>query len=340
MSAAEDSVTATCSVTDCHVAETGRCVDGFDLQACPHYGSAPEEPSVSDARDELDSTKSANIVLPSADSLGLAGASSVLRRSDARVIAIIGPRDAGKTSLIASLYDLFQAGPVSEMRYAGSQTLHAFELACHNARASSRRTEPDTFRTPLGGVRFFHLDLAGGPAGKGMSIVLGDRAGEEYQEVADDVSVAATFAEVCRAEALTLLIDGQRLVDAAARHNLRSDIIMLLRGLVAGGAVQSGQRLALVLTKIDVLRELDRPEKAENDYESFKKRIEELFGHEFSTIQSFEIAAAPKTDVVPQGTGVPELLVSWLAPKMSVGKPTPVKQELTRAFARVMPLDD
>jgi len=169
---------------------------------------------------------------------------------------------------------------------------------------------------------------------------LGDRAGEEYQEVADDASVAATLAEVGRADSLTLLVDGQRLVDAAARHNLRSDIIMLLRGLVDGGAVQSGQRLGLVLTKIDVLRELDRPEKVENDYDFLKKRIEELFGHQFSTIQSFEIAAAPKTDVVPRGTGIPELLVSWLAPKVSVAKPAAVKQELTRAFARVMPLDD
>lgn len=340
MSVTEDSVTATCALTDCHVAETGRCVDGLDLEDCPHYGSAPEEPSVSDPGNEQDSTKPSNIVLPSADSLSLAEASSVLRHGDARVIAIIGPRDSGKTSLIASLYDLFQEGPVSEMQYAGSRTLHAFELACHNARASSRRTEPDTFRTPHGGVRFFHLDLAGGPAGKGISIVLGDRAGEEYQEVADDVSVAANLAEVSRAETLTLLIDGQRLVDATARHNLRSDIIMLLRGLVDGGAVQSGQRLALVLTKIDVLRELDKPQKAEDDYESFKKRIEELFAHEFSTIQSFEVAAAPKTDLVPRGTGIPELLESWLAPRVPVGNPTPVKQEFNRAFMRVMPFND
>ena len=284
MSVTEDGTPAICAEPDCDVAKTGRCVDGLGLQACPHYGCEPEEPSVADHRDEKNFTKSSNIVLPSADSLDLAGASSILRRGDARVIAVIGPRDAGKTSLIASLYDLFQEGPVLDVQFAGSQTLHAFELACHDARAASRRTEPDAFRTPLGDVRFFHLDLAGGPAGDRISMVLGDRAGEEYQRVADDVSVAATFAEVCRAESLTLLVDGQRLGDPAARHNLRSDIIMLLRGLIDGGAVQDGQRLVLVLTKIDLLKKGAESEKVENDYESFKRRIKELFGHKFSEV--------------------------------------------------------
>ena len=154
-----------CANPDCRVGETGRCVEGFELSACPHYGREPEEPSDTKRGSDEKSSESSSIGLPGADTLTTAEASRLLCRSDARMIAIIGPRDAGKTSLIASLYDLFQEGPVLEIGYAQSRTLQAFERACHDARATSRRNAPHIYRTPLSGVRFYHLDLSGGSAG-------------------------------------------------------------------------------------------------------------------------------------------------------------------------------
>ena len=334
-----DEATMICANPDCQVAETGRCVEGLELSACPHYGRESEETSETNRRSEEKSSESSSIGLPSADTLTPAEASRLLRRSDARVIAIIGPRDAGKTSLIASLYEFFQEGRVSEIGYAQSQTLHAFERACHYARAASRRNEPDIHRTPLGEVRFYHLDLGGGAAGHRLALVLGDRAGEEYQGVADDASVAMTFPEAHRADSLTVLVDGERLLDSGARHNLRSKILMMLQGLVDGRAVQVGQRLALVLTKIDLLQESPHLVRAERDFDSLKKSIQQLFGGVFSTIQFFKIAAAPKTAAVPRGTGVPELLTFWLEPSRPVDMPLPTRPAFARAFARVMPID-
>src|SRR3546814_15282384 len=57
------------------------------------------------------------------------GALAVLRRADTRVAAIIGPRDTGKTSLLASLYDLFQTGTAEGFHFAMFYTLADFELA-------------------------------------------------------------------------------------------------------------------------------------------------------------------------------------------------------------------
>ena len=333
-----DEAAVICANADCRVAETDRCVEGFKLSVCPHYGREPEETSETDRGREEKSSAPSSIVLPGAETLTLAEASRLLRRGDARVIAIIGPRDAGKTSLIASLYELFQEGPVSGIGYAQSQTLHAFEHACHDARTASRRTAPHTYRTPRGEVRFYHLDLGGGPAGHRLALVLGDRAGEEYQGVADDASVAMTFPEARRADSLTVLVDGQRLIDSGARHNLRSEILMMLQGLVDGGAVQVGQRLALVLTKIDLVKKSPHLARAKSDFTSLKERIQQLFGGMFFVIQLFEIAAAPKTDVVPRGTGVPELLTFWLEPP-PVDVPLPTRPTFTRAFARIVPID-
>lgn len=328
-----------CANPDCRIAETGKCVEGFETSKCPHFGHAPAEISEDDTSRET-SEASEGVRLPGADTLTVADTAKLLRTGDARIIAIIGPSDAGKTSLIASLYDLFQDGPVSGVEYARSNTLHAFEHTCHDARAASRRKVPHINRTPLGEVRFYHLDLGGGPAGDALALAMGDRAGEEYRSAADDASIVTGFPEVRRADSLTLLVDGERLLDAGARHNLRSEVTMMLQALVDGGAVQVGQRLVLVLTKIDLVQASPNQARAERDFGDLLARLEQLFGHVFSVIQALKIAASPKTDALPRGTGVPELLAFWLKPAVAAPTPSPPRPAFTRAYARLRPLDE
>jgi hypothetical protein len=328
-----------CANPDCRVAETGRCVEGFELATCPHFGHESEERAEGATAGDGDMGRSSGIGLPGADTLTPAEVSRLLCAGDARVIAIVGPSDAGKTSLIASLYDLFQEGPVSGIDYARSQTLHVFEHTCHDARAASRRGVPHMNRTPRGEVRFYHLELGGGQAGDALALALGDRAGEEYRGAADDASIVMTFPEIRRADTLTILADGERLLNAGARHNLRSEITMMLQALVDGGAVQAGQRLALVLTKIDTVQGTHRQARVEADFTSLVTSVQRIFGGIFSAVKPFQIAASPKTDTVARGTGVAELLTFWLEPARPVPTPSPTRPASRRAFARLVPLD-
>ena len=336
----DDDANVVCTNSDCSVAETGKCVEGFETVACPHFGQTPSKVTKDETTPAISKASEESIRLPSATTLTIADAARLLRAGDTRIIAIIGPRDAGKTSLIASLYDLFQEGPVSGVEFARSRTLHAFEQTCHDARAASRRNVPHINRTPLGEVRFYHLDIRGGPAGESLSLAMGDRAGEEYCNATDDTTIVSGFPEVRRADSLTLLVDGRRLVDNGRRHNLRSEIKMIVQSLVDGDAVQLGQRLAVVLTKIDIVQASTRCARAESDFQNLLSSLEKLFSHVFSTIEPFMIAASPKTDAVPRGTGVPELLTFWL--KRAIVTPTapPSKPSFERAFARLQPLDD
>jgi len=97
--------------------------------------------------------ESAGIKLPSADRLSPVGRhQAVCGVVISCVVAIIGPTDAGKTSLIASLYDLLQEGPVAGIGFARSLTLHAFEQACHDARAALA-TRRSAQRTDAAGSR-------------------------------------------------------------------------------------------------------------------------------------------------------------------------------------------
>lgn len=336
----DDDENAVCTNPDCRVSETGKCVEGFETAVCPHFGQTPSRVTKDETTPAVSKAFEERVRLPSASTLTIADAAKLLRAGDVRIIAIIGPKDAGKTSLIASLYDLFQEGPVSGVEFARSRTLHAFEQTCHDARAASRRNVPHINRTPLGEVRFYHLDLGCGPTGESLALAMGDRAGEEYRNATDDTTLVSGFPEVRRADSLTLLVDGSRLVDNGGRHNLRSEITMIVQSLVDGDAVQPGQRLAVVLTKIDSVQASPRDKRAESDFANLLSSLKQLFGHVFSTIESFKVAASPKTDAMPRGTGVPELLMFWL--KRAVVTPTapPSKPSFERAFARLQPLDD
>ncbi len=331
-----------CANPDCRVAETGRCVEGFELGVCPHYGRGAGEGGEGEpsgkgkpVEREGDSTR-----LAAAETLELSEASRLLRAGEGRVIAILGPTASGKTSLIASLYDLFQEGAVGGVEFSGSQTLHAFERTCHDARMGSRRGEPHMSCTPRGEVQFYHLEVGGGIARDGLSLIVGDRAGEEYLEAADDASVATAFSEVVRANSLTVLVDGERLLDAGARHNLSSEIKLILQALRDGGAMRAGSRLALVLTKLDAVRESPHSERAARDFDRLFVDLRRLFRDVLSTVEQFQIAAAPKTVALPRGTGIPELLSFWLQQAVAPAKHDRPPPQFDRAFARLLPVNE
>jgi hypothetical protein len=325
----------TCSNPDCRVAETGRCVEGIELNTCPHYGLTSDE-YIDEAPEIIEQTSASNSEqLLSGQAWTTTEVSKILCERESRVIAIIGPSEAGKTSLIASLYDLYQLGPIFETEFAGSRTLHAFEYTCHDARAASRRNISHTARTAYGEVKFYHIDLCLRPSKNILALLLADRAGEEYRSAADDASLALMFPEILRADSLTVLVDGNRLLDAGARHNIRHQIKMILQAFVDTKVVQEDHRLALVLTKIDSVYESQHKERAESDFNSLVGSIRQIFGGVFQEIEQFSIAASPKTDIVPRGTGMPELLDFWLRSVRPILKTKSTKPEFRRAFARL-----
>jgi hypothetical protein len=330
-----------CANSACRVAETGRCVEGFELKACPHFGREPQGNTAESAAEERAGRDSRpGIALRAADTLTSTAAEDVLRAGDTRVVPVIGPSDSGKTSLIASVYELFQEGSVEGVEFSRSHTLHAFEQACHDARAASRRSVPHMNRTPRGEVRFYHLELSGAVAGDRRSLTLGDRAGEEYREASDDVAIAAGFPEIARADSLTVLVDGERLIDTGARHNLKSEIILTLQALLDGDVLPPQVGLAVVLTKLDAVRVSPDAGRAERDFLGLIDDIRRVFGNVLTEVEQFRVAASPKTEALKRGTGVPSLLSFWLGamPRPShAGGLLPIP---ARAFGRLMAVDE
>lgn len=308
-----------CRNQECRVAETVKCVEGLALDKCPHFGRVPSASGESTTVEESAATAPVvyEVSLEKADQLDTQGASAILRASPAHLIAIIGPTSSGKTSLIASLCDLFQRGSVEHTSFARSRTFFAFERACHHSRAASLRNVPQMEHTDLGsGVGFYHFAMRDDRTPELVNVLFADRSGEDYRSAADDPSNAAGFVELNRANCITILVTGEQLLDVGRRHNVKQEIVMILQGIIDAAVTSPTQRLALVLTKLDLVRQADDSVRArvERDFGAIVRQVETLFGSRFSEIRSFQIAAAPATTILSHGYGVPDVLQFWTTP--------------------------
>jgi hypothetical protein len=310
--ALEDSASDRCSNPECRVAQDGRCLEGFENKAeCPQFGKH----QIGQKKDVEDSSliPMHGVAMPASTTLSVEEADNVIKRKEARVIAITGPFDAGKTSLIAGLYDLFNLGPVGSVAFGQSYSLQAFEEAAHDSRATSRRETPETNRTPRGEIRFYHFELFDKSTGAAPTVLLGDRAGEEYLETRNNIDLAKAFPELPRADVLTVLIDGQRLLDAGERHNVRSEARQTIQAFVEAEVVRNTQCLAVVLTKLDALRKsADSGNQAMQDFAMIVQRLRATYGVKFAAIESCAVAAQPKSDGAKQGEGLEQLLAYWM----------------------------
>jgi len=263
------------------------------------------------------------VLLPPGDVLPIEDANRVLRRGRSRVIAFVGPKEAGKTTLIASIFELFLRQPIGPFRFSGSRTLYAFERACHPSRAISQNVVPKTERTRRSGVHFYHLatrkndDLP-------VDMLLADRNGEDYSGAADDPSSASGFVEIGRADIITFLVDGLQLVESTTRSSTVSDVLAIVQALIDGDAVADRPSAAIVVTKLDeIARSADR-DRALRDFATLVARIRSLFAEHFGEIRSFEVAACPSDMSLPLGHGVDALVHYWQEerlPRLSVPEP-------------------
>ena len=339
MTVVDDAPAVQCANPDCKVAVDGRCIEGIPVLAnCSHHGKSVV--IVEGLTPEPAEAVTPRIRLPGAETLSTAAAQILLRDRPCTVIAIVGPHESGKTSLIGGIYDLLQRGPIGDFAFAGSSTLHSFERACHDSRRASNRPKSHMERTEHGDATYFHLDLARATYSGKRSVLFANRAGEDYMDTQSEPELAKSFVELRRSDMLTMLADGTKLLDDGQRHQVREDICQTLRAFQEAGETRAWQRLAIVLTKVDELRaDPKRDEHAIRFFESILTDVRTQFSHQFMEIRSFCVAASPKHAVAERGEGMVELLNYWMSDPGRPGyhKVAAVVLPAARAFGRLRP---
>jgi GTPase SAR1 family protein len=325
--------TSFCSNPACRVNETGKCVEGFQLSECPNYrkkvdSSGADEVEENEVEQVEETGHVKNVELPKGERLGVNSLDKIIRSEECRFIALVGPNGAGKTTLIATIFELFGRKPFAGFLFSGSQTLTAFEKACHLSRAASRKKMPKTERTRLGaGLGFFHLGLFDEIRNDTLELLLGDRSGEFYRDIADNPLVVSDYKEIIHANQINILVDGKRLCDYRERHYLQIETQQIIQGLIDSDLINTHQKLVIVLTKYDLIEASNQNGDVKDTFNKYVDKINDLFKTYFKAVDYVETAAMPESDVLPRGWGLEKLLKIW------VQKPEPL--ELTYKITNI-----
>jgi hypothetical protein len=312
---------ASCRQAGCTAPQGDRCLEGFEVASdCPHYlveevaVPAPEPVAASNATaDRSVAPSPAFIPIHAGESLGLTDATAITRATRTNVVVVAGAEDSGKTSLIASLYQLFLNGEMEGFGFAGSATLMGFERRCYLTRMAIDRDTADTPRTPTSdGTKFLHLRVHDIASDRCFDFLFSDISGELFRLARDHEEDAKSLKVVRRADHLAVLFDGRRMTQPAERQNAVREGSMLLRSFVEAGMVGQWTSVQLVLTKVDVVNTSQESGGA-RFAEVVLTEIAQKFQERLGRITIHRVAALPVAETQTAfGFGLVELLSTWL----------------------------
>jgi hypothetical protein len=283
---------------------------------------------------------SATVPLPSAEMLTVEDADALLRWRAASLVAIVGERKGGKTTLVSEIYERFLRGPFAGCYFTHSLSLLGFERKNFQSRAVSEGQLPDTPRTSAGdGLRFFHLAVSDSTNLQRTDLLVSERAGEVYRAVRDTPARAGELLEVCKARTVVFIIDGERVVDGRRRAEAFASVRSLARALADTGAIPANASIQTVTTKCDLLGgDGEVASAARAALDEFEKKFMETYSEKFSRVSAFRTAARDPKGIVEPGFGVAPLLRSWLEPKPKSTRPLAVSTpiELIDEFDRLL----
>lgn len=290
-----------CGLETCFVPDTGCALGHTDVTKCPNWHSSRQ---TDDPADNL----SGEVLLPwSGSAFGLADLGFVSGRARPIVIGVVGPQNAGKTTLLASWYLLLGRGlaELAGRTFAGSYTLSGWEAvagALRWAPGHPPRFPPHT--TSRGGRApgLLHLALQDPAGGRPIDFLLTDAPGEWFQKWALNTNSpegAGARWVSDYADAFLVVADREALA-GESMGSARSSLQLIAKRL---GSELRGRPIALVWTKADLAIESDIEE-------SVRKAVTQAMpdAEEFRA----SVVGDGNTDpLLNKGTGLVELL-QWV----------------------------
>lgn len=239
----------TCRVLGCEGPRSGVCINSLSFNECPDVIPIIEEDQTSAAPAEAP-VSSELVHTGGVSSLDAAACDALLRARGGIVVGIVAGPEVGKTTMIATMYELIHRGRLTDHRFAGSETLRGYEERCYLARIASNGTLSDTPRTPTSAkLSFTHLKVATSSGIK--DIIFSDRSGEHFDNALDHTSDIAGFAELKRADIILLLVDLESLLNKP--HYPTSQVRRLFMAMHQHSLLEN-KPVKLVGTKADLAK--------------------------------------------------------------------------------------
>jgi hypothetical protein len=240
---------ASCSQEYCYYPDTSCQLGNTDN--CPHFTNQPAE-----QHDTHSSLAEGRRLAWTGMAMGHIDLAYVAGKKKPFVVGIVGPENAGKTSLLGAWYLLIGKGLLREAdrTFAGSRTLEGWETLANRLRWSNSKTPPafpahtasHSGRVP----GLLHL-TASDDANSMTDYLFTDAPGEWFNNWANNVE--STQAEGARwiannADVLLIIADSEALV-GTNKGNARHELQLLINRVAS---VCQNRPVALVWTKSDV----------------------------------------------------------------------------------------
>jgi hypothetical protein len=250
-----------CASKTCFAPETG-CNLGESLASCPHYrrleglsdhsDGGPAGPLAASAAELI-----GRPVPWTGSSLGSVDLGFLAARSPLRMVAVLGDANAGKTTLLSTLYLLLHAGErVAQRSFAGSFTLGGWNAVSRSLRWAIGRPPQFPPHTPASTGRIpglLHLAFRRLNEPSGLDdVVFTDPPGEWYRQWAIDREAADSAGArwiATNSDVFLFLIDSEAL--AGQQRQVARERVVALAERLRDAALD--RPVAIVWTKSDVV---------------------------------------------------------------------------------------
>lgn len=256
------------------------------------------------------------IDLPRGKELSDSAAVALARARPMRWVVIAGPVGAGKTTLITSLYELFQWNRVPDYMFAGSDTLPAFEERCYLSRTISENSEADTARTIYDPVpTYLHLKVGSGVLhAKFTEFLFTDVSGEMYEHARDSTVACKELGFLRRARYFLLMMDSKRSLVGDKRWAMVEEGKSLLQSCLDSKMLASDCAVRVLWSRFDYFIEAGNT----HEHKEFRKDVadafEVKFKHRIADFKFADVAARPtRAPKLGFGNGVVDLFKEWVS---------------------------
>jgi hypothetical protein len=255
------------------------------------------------------------IDLPEGKELSETAAMSLANARPVQWIVLAGPIDSGKTTLLTSLYELFQWRLVEDFAFAGSNTLPGFEERCYLSRRASGNTVPQTQRTLYKGPdpAYLHLRVR---HTKGLrpfrDFVFTDVSGEMFEHARDSTTECKDMTFIKRANHLLYFLDSAKAVRTDTRWAILEDAKALLRSFVDCEMISPYCTVNVIWSRFDYFASHQADGRHEAYRADAEKELLDTLGGKLPKLIFGRIAARPlEAPALGLAYGVPALMKQW-----------------------------
>lgn len=304
----------TCRVAGCGGPRSGVCINSLPFDECPDVIPLADDDEQGTQEDGGKLPAHESVTTPGGRSLDVVACDALLRERGGTLIGIVAGPEVGKTTMIATMYELIHRARLPAFGFAGSETLRGYEERTHLARISSNRDTPDTPRTRLEThLDFTHVKLA---TEHGIrEVYFSDRSGEHFDIALNKPDDFSDFVELQRADRTLMMVDLEQL--RLTPQPVMSWVRRMFMALEQHSLI-TGKQFTLVGTKADLLADEGDRQEAVARFEALRKDLGKRSTGNIEP-RSFIISSRAPKGTKDVGKGLAELLADIFAEPVTPG---------------------